>query len=227
MKLIFVVQFRHSPPQKGQEDMNLVISSQAEQDIRALLSQWWLAVNQQLAQATGNAIQIGAEAPIEMLFAGEIGQRLVRIAAAAEGTISWAPEMAQAIVADCDAFEAWLTQTPITHRTPEEFWNTPVGYCVLQARLWAEQDRLISLKEAAELSGLSLSSLSQRLSRGQMQFYRDPHEPNPQRARRIRLINLEQFIHEGIVRKPATTTLSRFTPSLASPLPPKVGIPHP
>jgi hypothetical protein len=201
------------------------ISTAAEQEIKVLLVRWWTAVNRQLAQATGNAVQIGGEAPIDLLYASEIGQRLARIAAAAEGAIPWSPEMAQSIVADCDAFESWLNQTPITHRTPEEFWNTPVGYCVLQARLWAEQDRLISLKEASELSGLSLSSLSQRLSRGQIQFYRDPHEPNPQRARRLRLNNLEQFIHEGIVRKPTNAVLARFPLSAAVPLPPKIAVP--
>jgi hypothetical protein len=187
------------------------ISPAAEQEIKALLSQWWIAVNQQLAQVTGNTTQLGSETPVEMLFASEIGQCLVRIAAAAEGIIPWSTQAAQAVETDCTAFESWLNHTPITNRTPEEFWHTPVGYKVLQARLWAEQDRLISMKEAAELSGLSLSSLSQRLSRGQMQFYRDPYEPNPQRARRIRLINLEQFINEGIVRRPVAALSPRLS----------------
>jgi len=44
-----------------------------------------------------------------------------------------------------------------------------------------------------------------------MQFYRDPYEPNPQRARRIRLTSLKQFIREGIVRKPATALGSKFS----------------
>ena len=187
------------------------ISATAEQEIRAYLNLWWTAVNQQLSQATGNAVQIGQEAPLDMLFASEIGQRMVRIAEAAEGFISWSPEAAQSILADCSAFEAWLNQSAVVHHTPEEFWNTPIGFMVLKARLWAELDRLTSLKEAAELSGLSLSSLSQRVSRGQMKYYRDPLEANPQRARRIRLTDLEQFIHEGIVRKPNATAISRYS----------------
>jgi hypothetical protein len=187
------------------------ISAEAEIEIKVLLANWWNSVNQQLSTATGNAIQIGREAPVDLLFASEVGQRLVRIAAAAENGLPWSAEMAQAILADCLAFEAWFNQGPLTLRTPEEFWNTPVGYLILRARLWAEQDRLISLKEAAELSGLSLSSLSQRISRGQMQFYRDPYEPNPQRARRIRLTDLEGFIHQGMVRKPGITVLPKFS----------------
>ncbi len=187
------------------------ISAGAEKEIMALLASWWAAVNQQLAAATGNEVQIGPEAPLDLLFASEVGQRLARVAEAAENGANWSADRAQSILADCAAFEAWFNGTPITHRTPEEFWNTPVGYLILRARLWAGQDRLISLKEAAELSGLSLSSLSQRISRGQMQFYRDPYEPNPQRARRIRLTDLDQFIHEGIVRKPGTAVLPRFS----------------
>jgi hypothetical protein len=186
------------------------ISAEAEKEIRTYLATWWMAVNQQLSAATGNEVQIGREAPVDLLYASEIGQRLVRIARAAEKPAPWSPEAARAVTEDCDAFEAWLNQTPLTHHTPDEFWNTPVGYMVLLARLWAGQDRLISLKEAAGLSGLSLSSLSQRISRGQMQFTRDPFEPNPQRGRRIRLSDLEQFIHEGVVRKPGTAVLPKF-----------------
>ncbi len=192
------------------------ISAKAENEIRAYLVQWWTAVRQQLGQATGNSVQIGQEAPLEVLMASDIGQRLVRIAEAAEGLRAWSAEAAQAILGDCAAFEAWLNQSPITHQTPDEFWNTPIGFMVLRARLWAELDRLTSLKEAAELSGLSLSSLSQRVSRGQMKYYRDPYEANPQRARRIRLTDLEHFIREGIVRKPNATIISRYSLPLPS-----------
>ncbi len=193
-----------------------IISANTEQQIKAYLANWWTSVNQQLGQATGNAVQLGQEAPVELLFASEIGQRLVRIAEAAERLLAWSPEAAQSILADCAAFEAWLNQSPIPHQTPEEFWNTPIGFMLLKARLWAELDRLTSLKEAAELSGLSLSSLSQRVSRGQMKYYRDPLEANPQRARRIRLTDLEHFIHEGIVRKPNAAIISHY----ALPMPP-------
>lgn len=181
------------------------ISVTAENEIKAFLTNWWTAVNQQLAAATGDAVQIGKDAPLELLFTSEIGQRLVRIAEAAENLMPWTPETAQSVLADCDAFEAWLNQTPVAHRTPDEFHNAPIGYLVLQARLWADQDQLISIKDAAELSGLSLSSLSQRISRGQMKYYRDPFEPNPQRARRIRLTDLNQFMREGLLYKPGTT----------------------
>jgi hypothetical protein len=59
------------------------ISATAEQEIKTLLVNWWTAVNTQLAAATGATVQIG-EAPVELLFGSEIGQRLVRIAEDAE-----------------------------------------------------------------------------------------------------------------------------------------------
>ncbi len=186
------------------------ISTNAENEIKAYLAKWWASTNQQISEATGNSIQIGKEAPIEMLLASEIGQCLVRIAQAAENLIDWSPKMAQSTLVDCAAFETWLNQSTVSRQTPEEFWNIPIGYMLLKARLWAEQDRLTSLKEAADISGLSLSSLSQRVSRGQMKYYRDPFEANPQRARRVRLTDLEHFIHEGIMRKPNAAVVSRF-----------------
>jgi hypothetical protein len=181
------------------------ISRTADNEIKKLLANWWTAVNQQLAAVTGAAVQIG-DAPVDVLYASEIGQRLARIAAAAEGLLPWSEVTARKILDDCRGFEAWLNQTPITHKTPEEFWATPVGYMVLRAQIWAEQDRLISLSEAAEESGMSLSVLSQRISRGQIMGYRDPQEKNPQRARRIRLSDLTQLLQEGIMRKPFTTS---------------------
>jgi hypothetical protein len=177
------------------------ISETAEREIRILLTSWWLAVNQQLAAVTGASIQIG-EAPVEMLLSSEIGLRLAHIASACEGLLEWKPDTAAAVVADCQAFQAWLNHAPITHRTPDEFWATPVGYMVLRALMWAEQDQLISLRDAAEISGMSLSVLSQRISRGQIPGYRDPKEKNPQRARRIRLSDLQQLLNEGLIRKP-------------------------
>jgi hypothetical protein len=190
------------------------ISTAAQKEIEAYLVFWWKAVNQQLALVTDCAIQIGQEPPLDTLLASEVGQRMVHIAEAAENLLEWSPERAQSILADCDAFETWQNQAPLTHHTPEEFWNTPIGYILLKARLWAELDRLTSLKEASELSGMSLSALSQRISRGQLKHYRDPFEPNPQRSRRIRLTDLEQFLHEGIVRKPAIPMLPKFSLSM-------------
>jgi hypothetical protein len=180
------------------------ISAVAEQEIKTLLVNWWTAVNTQLAAVTGASVQIG-QAPVELLFNSEIGQRLVRIAevndaiAAAEAAqkpYPWCEERAQQILKDCEQVEAWLNQGAVSHKTPDAFWTSPVGFMILRAKVWANQDQLITLSAAAEISGMSLSVLSQRMTRGQLPGYRDPNVRNPKHGRRVRLSDLHILLHE-------------------------------
>jgi hypothetical protein len=194
------------------------ISATAEQEIKTLLTNWWTAVNAQLAAATGAAIQIG-QAPVELLFASEIGQRLVRIVEVAENiaaaesvsnskpeTFQWSETLAGQILEDCAVVENWLNQGPIFHKTPDAFWTSPVGFMVLRAKVWANQDQLITLSAAADISGMSLSVLSQRMTRGQLPGYRDPNVKNPKHGRRVRLSDLHTLISENIDRLPFPPT---------------------
>jgi hypothetical protein len=190
------------------------ISATAEQEIKTLLVNWWTAVNTQLAAATGAIVQIG-EAPVELLFGSEIGQRLVRIAEVAESidaveakqeSYPWSDELAGQILADCEAVETWLNQGPVFHKTPDAFWTSPVGFMILRTKVWANQDQLITLSAAAEISGMSLSVLSQRMTRGQLPGYRDPGIKNPKHGRRVRLSELHTLINENTDRIPFPTT---------------------
>jgi hypothetical protein len=204
------------------------ISATAEQEIKTLLVNWWTAVNTQLAAATGSAVQIGT-APVDLLFGSEIGQRLVRIAevaegitdaatavatdaalaadaaAARQGTLSWSEDLANQILADCEAVETWLNQGPVFHKTPDAFWASPIGFMLLRAKVWANQDHLITLSAAADISGMSLSVLSQRMTRGQLPGYRDPSIKNPKHGRRVRLSDLHTLINETSDHNPFST----------------------
>ena len=205
------------------------ISAAAEQAIKTLLVNWWTAVNTQLAAATGAMIQIG-EAPVDLLFGSEIGQRLARIAEVAEAIVRaeavqsvfpWSEDLAAQILADCEAVETWLNQGPVFHKTQEAFWASPVGFMILCAKVWAHQDQLITLSAAADISGMSLSVLSQRMTRGQLPGYRDPSVKNPKHGRRVRLSDLHTLINETSDRLPFPATplmppTSR-TPALSSP----------
>ena len=188
------------------------IRIESEKAIKTLLVNWWASVNRQLAAATGKTVQIG-DAPVEVLYHSEVGTRLQRIAAAGENRVAWSKVRADSIIRDCDLFEAWLINTPFMTKTPEEFWKTPVGYIVLNARLWAENDKLISVSQAADISGLSLSTLSQRVSRGTVEGFEDPFEPNPRRSRRIRhstAIQLKKVVTLG--KEIADKRMSSQTP---------------
>ena len=184
------------------------ISATAEMEIKTLLVNWWTAVNTQLAAATGAQIQIG-DAPVELLYTSAIGQRLARIAEVAESVaaaearqepLAWAQETAEQVLSDCEAVETWLNQGPVFHKTPEAFWASPVGFMILRAKVWANQDHLITLSTAADISGMSLSVLSQRMTRGQIPGYRDPSIKNPRHNRRICLSDLHALIHETTQR---------------------------
>ena len=186
------------------------ISAKAEEEIKTILVDWWTAVNTQLAAATGEAVQIG-EAPVDLLLGSGIGQRLARIAEVAEAVeeaesrlriYPWSEDQAAQTLEDCDAVETWLNQGPFSHKTPEAFWATPVGFMLLRAKVWANHDQLITLSEASEISGMSLSVLSQRMTRGQIPGYRDPSIKNPKHARRVRLSDLKTLIIENTNRPP-------------------------
>lgn len=191
------------------------ISVSAEQEIKTLLTNWWTAVNTQLAAVTGATVQIG-DAPVELLIASEIGQRLVRIAEVAEavgaaeakGTVlPWSQKRAGRILEDCAAVETWLNQGAANYRTTDAFWASPVGYMILVAKVWANQDQLITLSAAAEISGMSLSVLSQRMTRGQLPGYRDPAVRNPKHGRRVRLSDLHALVNETTTRIPLPAVL--------------------
>ncbi len=205
------------------------ISTTAQLAIKTLLVDWWTAVNTQLAAATGAAVQIG-EAPVDVLFGSEIGQRLVRIAGVAEAIeraeknqqdYPWTEKRARQVQEDCEAVEAWLNQGPVFHKTPDAFWTRPVGYMILRARVWANKDQLITLSAAAEISGMSLSVLSQRMTRGQLPGYRDPSIKNPKHARRVRLSDLNILLHEHashIPLGPSTYLIHTSSNQISSPI---------
>jgi hypothetical protein len=208
--------------------MTTLISTPAEQDIKTLLTDWWLAVNAQLAVVTGASVQIG-DAPIDLLYGSEIGQRLARIAAVAEciqaaetrhDVYPWDATLSAQILDDCRFVETWLSQGPIFHRTPDEFWASPVGFRILIAKVWANQDQLITLGTAAEISGMSLSVLSQRMTRGQIPGYRDPKMKNPKHGRRVRLSDLHILMAETALRgalPPTKSLLPKTNPSVSFP----------
>ncbi len=180
------------------------ISTTAEMEIKTLLVNWWTSVNTQLIAATGSAVQIG-EAPMDLLLASEIGQRLTRIAEVAEAVAAaeekqeaytWSEERAAQTLEDCEVVETWLNQGSVFNKTPDAFWVSPVGYMILRAKVWANQDHLITLSTAADISGMSLSVLSQRMTRGQLPGYRDPSIKNPKHGRRVRLSDLHALIDD-------------------------------
>ncbi len=55
----------------------------------------------------------------------------------------------------------------------------------MAAWVWSQGDKLITITEAADISGKSVKSISQYVARGKMQSYPDMSEPNPRRRMRV------------------------------------------
>ncbi len=86
----------------------------------------------------------------------------------------------------CQALAEWLFAIPGhgAYSVPDEWADTPMGALWWRALLRTEGDALITLREAADLSGLSLSALSQRVTRGSTRSWIDPGA-NVRQGRRL------------------------------------------
>lgn len=68
---------------------------------------------------------------------------------------------------------------------PAEFWLSDFGAIVMAALVWSQSDRLITISDAAEISGKSIKSISQFVARGKLRSYPDTSEPNPRKRTRV------------------------------------------
>lgn len=160
------------------------ISEQSKQAIMQFLGDWWHDLTWQAGQTV-----LGADLPHqtpEQLYDQLLGHTLRDIAAAAEGLLpdDLRGETQDAVQTVCE----WMWARPgmpATYAIPAEWWATPLGYLVLRAHMWAIGDELLTISQAAERSGRSISSLSQLVDRGRLTGYRDPAEPNPTKATRV------------------------------------------
>lgn len=76
---------------------------------------------------------------------------------------------------------------------PRRFWETDLGWMVLQAFMWTRQDKLLTATEAAERLGISLPAISQAVARGSLTGYRDPAENNPTKNLRLSEREVEAY----------------------------------
>lgn len=162
-------------------------SEQSKQIILEFLGQWWHELSWQ-AHETLLGTQLPRATP-EQLYDSGLGSVLQQIASAAEGLLSDSEELRGEVHEACQQVAEWMWARPgmpSAYNIPAEWWATPLGNLVLRALLWAENDELLTVSEAAELVGLSVSAVSQWIVRGKLTAYRDLSETNPQRQTRVR-----------------------------------------
>jgi hypothetical protein len=140
---------------------------------------------------TQKAILLGGSLSMpDDLLATPAGQKLLTIAQAGQ------PGSDRAEIADCISdILAALFGVPgeAEYSVPPEFWETEIGTLIAAAQTWAWGDELVSMSEAAEISGKSLSALSQLVARGKLRCYPDPTEPNPQKRNRLLRSEVEKL----------------------------------
>lgn len=81
---------------------------------------------------------------------------------------------------------------------PESFWETPLGQMTNRAWLFVQQDEMITQTEAAEILGLSVAAIGEKIKRGELRVILDDTEPNPQRRRRVSRRQVDDLHELGI-----------------------------
>ncbi len=170
------------------------ISESSEQVVKEFVAAWWSSLQWQAHETVA-----GAELPRatpEQLYDNLLGHTLRQIAAAAEGLLAGDEDTRGEVHEACQGLCEWMWARPgmpSNYHIPAEWWESPMGALTLRAVIWAEGDELITLSQAAEITGRTVANLSQLIVRGKLAQYRDRAEPNPQKQTRVRRSDVEKM----------------------------------
>lgn len=172
----------------------MALCEQAQKDIKQFLQDWWSNLSWQVRETL-----LGTEIPhasAQQLYDSGLGSVLRQIAAAAEGLLTDNEDIRADVHEACQQVAEWMwvrPGMPSTYHIPAEWWTTAIGHLVIRALIWSENDELITLSQAAKITGRTLSGLNHLVVRGKLTGYRDPAEPNPQKATRLRRSEVEKL----------------------------------
>ena len=71
------------------------------------------------------------------------------------------------------------------HSIPDEFWNKRTGLLIAKALSRLHENELLTIKEAAQLAGVSMATVSIALDTGKLTAYIDPTARKRQRRRKV------------------------------------------
>lgn len=88
----------------------------------------------------------------------------------------------------CQGMAEWLFAVPgiYSYEIPAQWAETPMGGLWWRAILRTEGDDLITVAEAAELAGVTVQAISQRMDRGTLKSFTDPFAKERQGKRLVR-----------------------------------------
>ena len=145
---------------------------------------WWLA------QSWGYDAPKTVLGP-QQLLQTLIAERLATIARYAAGEDLPAPYVADSIQGVLEHLFGQVPDLPLI--IPSQFWQTPVGWMILQAQLRLEGDELLTLTQASEQTGIPVKRLSGMIREGRLRAVKDPNAKNPRHATRVFRSEIEQL----------------------------------
>ena len=88
----------------------------------------------------------------------------------------------------CQGMAEWLFAVPGSnaYTIPASSYATPMGALWAMALIRTEGDELITIAEAAQLAGVSVQAISQRIERGKLQAFINPFAPERQGRQMVR-----------------------------------------
>lgn len=87
----------------------------------------------------------------------------------------------------CQSMAEWMFAIPTmsAYHIPDIWYDTPMGALWAAAFVRVQGDELITIAEAAQIAGVSVQAISQRIDRGTLKAYTNPDAPNPRSERRL------------------------------------------
>ena len=168
---------------------------QYQEVIRQFLMAYWARRIWEIEQ-TVLGVQVGLVAP-ETLYNSALADQLAEIARLAAGEMDVETAIALGVMEGIQDLCERLFAAPglgYSYQVSAWFWETPLGAIVGKAHFRIRGDELITITEAAGILGVGLSAMSNRIDRGDIQAYRAPDEPNPQRSRRVLRSQVEGLV---------------------------------
>jgi hypothetical protein len=156
------------------------IPDQYHDTIVAALRLYWNKRRWEMQESFGfhNLPHLTDDQLLKLPIAGSIAE--IARCAAGEPVPEWIGEGIQSLM------EALFSSSLLSsYHIPPSFWGTPLGGMVGKAFARIRGDDLITISQAAEVLGVSISAVSNRVDRGHLQAYYDPEERNPQKRRRV------------------------------------------
>lgn len=171
----------------------------AEQTIKQFLADFWRDRVWQISQTV-----VGAEVCVRShashsaglpyipgpddLYHGPAGQEWQLMARAVAGELERNEWAAGEVYETCQKWAEWLFASPgaYSYQIPDHWYESPAGAIWAAALVWSQGDELVTIKEAADLLGVSSQTISTRISRGSLRGFVDPSAPGRQGRRLVR-----------------------------------------